>query len=107
MPSLLRSQQIIIDLPRMSSEPWIHITVQRVEMDDNRNIINTIDRWGEIHRQLFSINSEIYDFQDPLAPGDGQISALGLAGAITAAAVAWIVQEYGGDVNEQGDIIVG
>lgn len=102
----LRTQQLLIDLPTPDSEPWLNIIVQRVEMDDEYNTLNVVDRWGRVTVPLSSIQSDIYPIADPLNPPAGLVSVAGLADTLTSAAVAEIIKKYGGYVDDNGFIIL-
>ena len=102
----LRAQQITIDLPRKTSEPWIHIVVQRCELDEEGNELNVVDRWGSIHKKLSDAATEIYPYREFAGVPDGHISVYGTSMAITSIARAWITQKYGGHVNARGEIVL-
>lgn len=105
MTTRLRTQQIIIDLPRSSSEPWINLVVQRVELDDSGNEINVVDRWGSVNKRLSLVASEISNYTEIVPElNDKSISVYGISSAMTCIAVNWIVEKYGGTITSNGDI---
>ncbi len=102
----LRTQQLFIDLPTPDSEPWLNIIVQRVEMDDEFNTKNVVDRWGHVSVRLSTIITEVYPYSDPVPVPAGYISIAGLSSALTIAAMAHIVKKYGGYIDASGFIIL-
>lgn len=106
MKTRLRTQQIYIDLPTPDSEPWLNIIVQRVEMDDNYQTKNIVDRWGAVNERLSKIATNIYPYSDPLQPPQCYISVAGLGEALTIAAMDLIIKKYGGTIDEHGYIMV-
>lgn len=102
----LRTQQLYIDLPTPDSEPWINLIVQRVEMDDDYNTINVVDRWGQVNARMTNIAWNTYTFSDPLSSELGCISILGMSDAITNFGVDLIMQKYGGTLDDRGYLIV-
>lgn len=101
----LRGQQIIIDLPKPESEPWVDLITQRVEMDDEYTVQNIVDRYGRIYKQLSTVATESVTITDPVY-GEITISAAGVAAGITALAVNWIMEDYGGSLDDNGYVII-
>lgn len=107
MKTILRTQQLYIDLPKPGAEPWVNLIIQRVEMSDDLTIVlNTVDRWGQVNARLSAIAPRIYLINDPFDPGCGYISAAGIAEALTAAAVELIIEKYGGTLDTETGLIV-
>lgn len=105
MPFKLRAQQITIDIPRSTSEPWVLITVQRVELNPDGSDLHVIDRWGTVNQKLANRYFDILPVHDPIDPGYDFISVAGIASAIKVAAVLWIQEKYGGTVDAEGNLI--
>jgi len=103
----LRTQQIIIDIPTINSEPWILIKIQKIQIDSNNNIISTIDRWGTINKKLSDVALNITNYFEavPVIASD-QISIYGISDAIKETAISWIIEKYGGIVNNSGEVIL-
>ena len=107
MRTVLRTQQLYIDLPKPGAEPWVNLIVQRVEMsDDFTSVLNTVDRWGQVSARLSAIALRIYPITDPVQPGPGLISAAGIAEALTLAAIDLIIEKYGGRLDTATGLIV-
>jgi len=103
----LRTQQIVIDVPRATSEPWVHLTVQRVELDDNGKELNVVDRWGTANRRLSEIALDTVSYFEPVPGLDANtMTMFALADAIKSAATDWIIEKYGGTKNANGDVIL-
>ena len=105
MRTKLRTQKIAIDLPRVNSEPWILITVQRVDVDDNGKEVNVVDRWGTINKRLSAVALEVYPYFEVIPGLDNALSVFAIADAIKETAIAWIVEKYGG-TNINGDVFL-
>ena len=107
MRTVLRTQQLYIDLPKPGAEPWVNLIVQRVEMsDDLSQVHNTVDRWGQVSARLSAIVPRIYPITDPVQPGPGLISAAGISEALTLAAIDLIIEKYGGRLDTATGLIV-
>ena len=106
MITRIRSQQIYIDLPTPDSEPWINIIVQRVEMSDDYETMNVVDRWDQVNERLSDIITETYQYSDPVTSTPWHISTAGLADAITKLATKLIISKCGGYVDDKGYIII-
>jgi len=106
MITVLRTQQLFIDLPTPGSEPWVNIIVQRVEYDDQLQPMNVVDRWGQVNARLSSIALNPYPLNDPVQPAAGMISAAGIAEALTMAAIDLIIKKYGGRYDAATGLIM-
>lgn len=102
----LRTQQIIIDLPKLDAEPWVKLTVQRLEMDDQGKVLNTVDRWGTVNKKLSDVALQIHQYKEILPLAEGHISVFAISDAIESVAVAWVQEKFGGVVNEAGELIL-
>lgn len=94
----LRTQQIIIDIPRTNSEPWINVKVQRIVLDNLGNEGQIIDRWGSINKKLSIVATEIHNYFEALPVSTPQISIYGISDAIKVVAITWIAEKYGGSI---------
>lgn len=107
MKTILRTQQIYIDLPTPGAEPWINLIIQRVEVsDDYQQVHNTVDRWGQVSARMGAIAMRTYPLVDPVHPPAGTISAAGIAEALTLAAIDLIIEKYGGALDSATGLIV-
>ena len=107
MKTVLRTQQIYIDLPVPGAEPWVNLIIQRVEMsDDFQQVLNTVDRWGQVSARVSAIALRTYPLIDPVHPPAGTISAAGIAESLTIAAIGLIIEKYGGVFDQATGFIV-
>lgn len=106
MKTRLRIQQIVIDIPRSESEPWVSFTVQKIEMDDDYKTLNVVDRWRSLNRRMSEFATNIVHYEDLLSPPSGHISGAGLGNAITGMAMMLVAREYGGTIDSNGYIMV-
>ena len=103
----LRTQQIIIDLPRTESEPWIHLIIQQVDTDEETGKdINVVDRYGRVSKKLSEVATDIIPYEDAVVGHNDNLSTLGLSHAITVMATTWIIGKYGGSVDDHGYIVI-
>lgn len=86
--------------------PWLHITVQQVLKSDDGATENIIPGFDYLSYQLSEIGMGVHEYQDPLFPQENMISGYGIAGAMTALVLSLLIAEYGGYVNEEGDVIL-
>lgn len=91
----------------VKSDPWINLTVQRVDMDEAYKTMNTVDRWGSVNVPVKSIALNVHQYQEPI-PGLplGSISVAGLAAAIASVSTKLIMTKFGGSLDEHGFIIL-
>ena len=93
-----------MEIPRLGSEPWIHITVQRLAVVDGE-ITDVVDRWGSVHKKLSDVALEHHEFSDPVPRPDNTISVAGMAIAIEHVAKDWIADKYSATVVD-GEVIL-
>lgn len=101
----LRAQQIIIDVPRYESEPWILIRVQKVQTEAN-GVEHIVDRWGAVNKKLSEAALDVTDYFEITPVESNQLSVFALADAIKNVSVDWIIEKYGGTLNANGEIIL-
>ena len=102
----LRTQQIIIEMPRTDSEPWIHIVIQRIDVSETGVESNVIDRWDQINKRLSEVALQVEPYFEVVPWEVGQISVFGVADAIKNIATTWIIEKHGGALNSNGDVIL-
>ncbi len=101
----LRTQQIVIDIPRENEDAWIHIMIQEVIKNKNGKVLNIIPRHEFLHRSGGEVITEIYKYHDPILGEDRDISGYGLQLAIQAAVLKWMHDEEGGAIIN-GELII-
>lgn len=101
----IRSQQITIDLPVENAMPWVRATLQKCVKDENYDTIQTTDRVGFVHRSLADFAAQMTTITDPVTGQTHTISGIGVSLLIGDMVSAWIVEDRGGHVNEQQDVI--
>lgn len=90
----LRAQQVIIETPRLGSEPFISVVIQRVTFKDDGTIAQTINRERMLTSSLAKRALEICPIVDPINPPENFISVVGVGIAIEYAVRSWIHAEY-------------
>ena len=107
MRKILRTQQIVIDLPKPNTEPWMHVTVQYVEMsDDLQTPINTVDRWNQFSVRVAAVAGLVYPLVDPVQPPAGLISNAGIVQNMGLSVIDMIIQRYGGTLDQASGYII-
>ncbi len=91
----LRASKITIEIPKPDSEPWVHITVNKMFIDNDGKVVNNVPRFDHISKPLSEIGSEIYKFTDPVTQREENISGYGLAEAITSYVYEAITEKHG------------
>ncbi len=95
MTEKLRASKIAIEIPKPDSEPWVHITVNKMFLNDNGEAINNQPRFDHISKPLSSVGTNIYTFMDPIIQKEVTISGYGLASAITSYVKDTIEEKHG------------
>lgn len=98
MPSRLRSQKIEIDLPTELSEPWVHVVVQKLILNNEGNTIQTLDRNSHIYKSINDYAMQLVNFTDPVTQQQYTISGAGLGQAITNMVLTWMDEKFDGQI---------
>lgn len=100
MTERFRASKIAIEIPKPDSEPWVHITVNKMLLNDNGDIVSSVPRFAYISRPLSQIGMNAYPFVDPVTQQDIEVSGYGLAEAITSYVDKILKDAYGEDAND-------
>ena len=103
MKIAFRPQQITIDAIKPSSPPLISLLIQRLELDENNQILATSDFADRVYRNAFKNLAETIEFIDPITGLSGEVSIAGLNKIIRLWANAWVSE----DLNLEIDIATG
>jgi hypothetical protein len=95
----VRSEKIVIDLPRENTEPWIEIITQIVEKDDSANIIAEYPRHSVIHRKAQDVAYELTTIYDPITNEMITISGYGVQMALTRFITRWMANDLHGEIT--------
>ena len=96
MRTKLRTQQVIIDMPKEGQDIWMHITLQRVDKDEDGNIVNVNPRNEQIHKVASKMATDIYTFFDPIQQKEMTISGAGIHMAMAEAILGWTAEDFDG-----------
>lgn len=96
--TILRLQQITIDVPRNTSEPFIHLYIQKVVRDDTNNDIQTIDRYHQVHKKLYDVLLDTTNVSDLVTGATFDISVAGVSEAIKEMTLMWMQTTFGGTI---------
>lgn len=106
MRKVLRTQQIVIDLPKRGAEPWMQVVVQQVDLE-GETVVNTVDRWNQFSVRVAAVAGSLYPLVDPVQPPAGLISNAGIVQSIGLSVIDMIIQRYGGTFDPAtGDIVL-
>jgi hypothetical protein len=99
MTEKLRASKIAIEIPKPDSEPWVHITVNKMFYNDSGDLISNVPRFDYISKPLSQIGMDMYTFMDPVLQSNSTVSGYGLAEAITSYVDLVLKDKYGSEVN--------
>lgn len=83
MTEWYRASDIHIEIPKEHSEPWIHLTINKLFKDDDGKLVNEIPRFAYISKPMSEIATNIYEYTDLVLKERRDISGYGLSLAIT------------------------
>jgi hypothetical protein len=98
----VRAQQILIETPKADAEPWIRIIVQRVE--ELNGIVNTVDRWDTFNARLSDVSDQTFPI--PFDVSNNTFKIGDMAHMLTLIVMNWLAVQYGGTIDEEGNVIV-
>lgn len=104
----LRVHQIIIDVPRSDSEPFVTSAVQRlVDCDPDNKLTGysqLINREKLVYRRLSDTAAETVTLTDPITQQSVTVSGAGMAILIQLFVNNWLAEDYNSVVDEHGDV---
>jgi len=105
--TLLRTSHLSITSPTELSEPWINGQVQRVVLDAEGEITQTLNRTEQMHRRFGLIATDMVTVSDPVTQQEVTLSGYGLQLAIQAIVAQWLVEDNpGAFIDEQGRVTI-
>ena len=82
--------------------PFIEINIDLHMLDAEFNTVQIVSNYGRIYKRITDLN--------PIPLGhisdDGAVDNFELMGLVGTAALMWVMQEYGGAINEHGILII-
>lgn len=106
MINKLRTQQITLELPTEAAEVWVRAVLQKVIKNDEYQTVQTVDRFGVVHRQFSDFAMNTMTVYDPVLGAEVTVSGAGLGNLITELVMQWILSDVpGAALNERGDIV--
>ena len=97
--TILRLQQVTIDIPRNTSEPFIHLYIQKVILDDDGRDVQTIDRYHQIHKKVTEVLIDTTNVHDLVTGANFDISVAGVSEAIKELTLLWMRTTFGGEIS--------
>lgn len=95
MTEIYRASKIAIEIPKRDSEPWVHITINKMFINNDGVLVNTLPRFAYISKPLSEIGMNAYSFTDPVTQQHIEVSGYGLAEAITSYVDVVLAATYG------------
>ncbi len=96
MRTKLRTQQVIIDMPKEGQDIWLHVTLQKVDKDDDGNTVNVSPRNEQIHKVVSAYQADTFTFFDPVLQKETTISGAGIHMALAEAILGWTAENFNG-----------
>ena len=96
----IRAPKITIDSPSTGSTPWVSMVTQKVIENDEGKVIQVIDRYGQVYRNIPMIAGQMFTAYDPITNQPLQVSMLGVGALITAVAATFLAEDYSGTVDQ-------
>lgn len=104
----VRASKILIEIPKEGAEPWISITVERIE--HNGDIVNTVSNYDRFNRRSSDLAKTRYGPENGFAPSthidDGTFSFEDVSNMISIIVIGWLVERYNGTVDEHGNVLL-
>ncbi len=107
MRTRLRTSKIVIETPKVDSEPWVHITIQQVLENDEGKIVNIVPRFDYISKPLSEIFLTVTPYLDPVLQKEDEISGGGMVTVLTGIISKWIAESHNGKILPDGSIVIG
>lgn len=95
MKTEYRASTISIEIPKPNSEPWVHVYINKMILDDEGNVLNTFPRDAVVSKRLSEVGMNTYQFIDPVTQKQVDISGYGLAQSITSYVKSLIEEKFG------------
>jgi hypothetical protein len=89
-----RPQQITIDVIKPNTPPMISILIQRLELDENNEILSMCDQSDRVYRNGLKILTETIEFIDPVTGLSGTISIAGVQQILGILANKWTANDF-------------
>ena len=99
MPSKLRAQQIVIDIPTEDGSTWINAILQTLIKDEEGQTVQRMDRTHMTHRVLEDSLLELKTIKDPVTDQEITLSAAGAAAIVRAFVLGWMKEDHGGTTH--------
>ena len=96
MRTKLRTQQVIIDMPKEGQDIWLHVTLQKVDKDDEGNTVNVCPRTEQIHKVVSEYQADTFTFYDPVLGKTNTVSGAGIHMALAEAILGWTAEDFNG-----------
>ena len=106
MTRKLRSEKIEIDLPKEEGDIWVHAVLQLVLKDEDYETIAVTPTTGHVNRALSQFMLQMITVTDPVTGQSLTASGAGAAALVKALIITWMQEDFGGTINEIGDLIL-
>ncbi|RLD00695.1 MAG: hypothetical protein DRI46_06795 [Chloroflexi bacterium] len=104
MKTQIRISRIIIEIPRLNEEIWIHVVCQEVKWDDEKQkVLSVVPRTHNVHTTAKAMAKSTVPLVDPFAGGE-TISGYGVHLALKGLAIGLMQDKFGGTVNDEYEL---
>lgn len=108
MRNAIRTSNINIDSVVPDGTRWVNAEIQRLEIDDNDNVISISPKNLQLHRKIDKVATETVVCHDPVLGENITISVAGLGTAITSLMVKWMLEDNSNAIYDKssGRVII-
>lgn len=96
-----RPQQIIMDVLKPDTPPIITLIIQKLELDEENNVIAISASEDRLHKQGLKILTDSIEFSDPVTGLTGKISIAGMQQIMSTWANKWISEQLACPINSE------
>lgn len=97
----LRTQKVEIEMYESGDLPWIHISIQDIEVDEAGNIVSATPKRRFIHRRFDQVFMESVNAVDPVTGLPLACTVAGISELIRQGVIVWMGEEFGTVKDEE------
>ncbi len=94
MKKVIRTGIIEIDSVKTGQEQWVSAKIQRLEYDDQNNLLSESAREGRLTRRVDQVATQTVDFYDPVTGHNCTLSVAGVGIAIKSMMAKWMLEDF-------------
>lgn len=89
----IRTEIIEIDLIDPDGYQWVTASIQKLTLDDDKNVISIGSKDDKLYRRIDKVATEMIVFNDPVTGKEITMSVAGLGIAIRNIMVDWMIED--------------